>query len=72
MQSVEHRTGIAEVMGFNPVGASEFLGGFICNRLSYFIPVRITFTCILYPQGTHMIIYTSCQIIVKMCTVLLK
>ena len=25
-QSVEHRTGIAEVMGSNPVGASEFWG----------------------------------------------
>ena len=23
-QSVEHRTGIAEVMGLNPVGASDF------------------------------------------------
>ena len=29
-----------------PFGASEFLLGFICNCLSYFITVRITFTCI--------------------------
>ena len=35
-QSVEHRTGIAEVMGSNPIGASEFFLGFICNCLSYF------------------------------------
>ena len=41
--------------------ASEFVLGFMCNRLSYFITVRITFTCILYPQCTHMtfIIYIS-------------
>ena len=30
-QLVEHRTGIADVMGSNPVRASDFLGGFICN-----------------------------------------
>ena len=35
--------------------ASECFLGFISNRLSYFITVRITFTCILYPQWTHMI-----------------
>ena len=62
-QMVEHRTGIAEVMGSNPVGASDFFLGFICNCLSYFTTARITFTCILYPQCTHMIftIYTSCS-----------
>ena len=26
-QSVEHRTGIAEVMGSNPIGASELFSG---------------------------------------------
>ena len=41
-QLVEHRTGIAEVMGSNPVGASEFFLGFLCN--SYFTTVKITFT----------------------------
>ena len=40
-QSVEHRTGIAEVTGSNPIGVSEFFQGFICNCLSYFITVRI-------------------------------
>ena len=30
-QSVKHRTGIAEVMGSNSVGASGFFLGFICN-----------------------------------------
>ena len=30
-QLVEHCTGIAEVMGANPIGASEFFLGFICN-----------------------------------------
>ena len=54
-QSVEHRTGIAEVMGSNPVGASEFFLGFICNCLSYFTTVKISFTSILYPQFTHII-----------------
>ena len=44
-QSVEHRTGIAEVMGSNPVGASEFFLGFLCNFLSYFTTAKITFTC---------------------------
>ena len=33
-QLVEHRTGITEVMGSNPIGASEFFLGFICNCLS--------------------------------------
>ena len=33
----------------------DFLGGFLCNCLSYFLNARITFTCILYPQCTHMI-----------------
>ena len=36
---VEHRTGIAEVMGLNPVGASGIFLGFICN----FTTARITF-----------------------------
>ena len=52
-QSVEHRTGIAEVMGSNPIGASEFFLGFICNCLSYFTTAKISFTFILYPQFTH-------------------
>ena len=55
-QSVEHRTGIVEVMGSNPVGASELFLCFICNSLSYFITARITFSCILYPQCTHVIL----------------
>ena len=53
-QSVEHRTGIVEVMGSNPIGASECFLGFICNCFSYFITVRITFTCLLYPPCTRM------------------
>ena len=28
---IEHRTGIVEVMGSNPIGASECFLGFICN-----------------------------------------
>ena len=44
-QLVEHRTGITEVMGSNPIGASEFFLGFICNCLSYYITAWITFTC---------------------------
>ena len=54
-QLVELRTGIAEVMGSNPVGVSQFFLGFICICLSYFITAKITFTSILYPQFTHMI-----------------
>ena len=52
-----------EVMGSNPVGASEFFLSFICNCLSYFTTAKISFTCILYPQFTHVIsiIYTSKQ-----------
>ena len=45
-QSVEHRTGITEVMGSNPVEASDFFLGFLCNCLSYFTTAKITFTCI--------------------------
>ena len=38
-QLVEHRTGIAEVMGSNPVGheAPGFFLGFLCNCFSCFI-----------------------------------
>ena len=52
-QSVEHRTGIAEVMGSNPIEASDFFLGFVCNCLSYFKTAKITFTSILYPQFTY-------------------
>ena len=57
---VTHRTGIVEVMGSNPVGASDFFLGFLCNCLSYFTTAKISFSVILYPQFTHMIfvIYT--------------
>ena len=41
-------------MGSNPVEASEFFLGFLCNCLSYFTTAKITFTSILYPQLTHM------------------
>ena len=34
---IAHRTGIAEVMGSNPIGASEFF----CNCLSYFTTAKI-------------------------------
>ena len=53
---VEHRTSIAEVIGSNPIGASEFFGA-----LSYFTTAKISFTSILYWQFTHMIFipYTS-------------
>ena len=54
----ERRTDIAEVMGLKPVGASDFFLGFIYNYVSYFIKSsRITFTCILYRQCTHMILH---------------
>ena len=43
-QAVEHRTSIVEVMGSNPIGASEFFLGFICNCLSYFTTAKISFT----------------------------
>ena len=43
-QSVERSTGIAEVIGSNPVGASEFFLGFVCNCLSYFTTAKISFT----------------------------
>ena len=33
-----------EVKGLNPVGASEFFLGFLCNCFSCFITVKITFT----------------------------
>ena len=46
-QSVEHHTSIAKVMGSNPVEASEFFLGFICNCLSYFATAKISFTSIL-------------------------
>ena len=58
---VEHRTGIAQVMGSNPVEASESFLDFLCNYFSSFITARIIFTCVLYPRCIDMvyIIYTS-------------
>ena len=35
-QSVEHCTGIVEVMGSNPIGASELFLDFLCNCFSCF------------------------------------
>ena len=46
-QSVEHCTGITEVMGSDPIGASEYFLGFLCNCLSYFTTAKITFTSII-------------------------
>ena len=40
-QMVEHCTGITEVMGLNPIGASDFFLGFSCNCLSYFTTAKI-------------------------------
>ena len=40
----DYCTGIMEVMGSNPVGASEYFLGFICNCLSYFTSAKISFT----------------------------
>ena len=36
-QLAEHSTGITDVMGSNPVEASEFFLGFLCNCFSCFI-----------------------------------
>ena len=47
-QLVEHRTGIAEVIGLNPVGASYFFLGCLCNCFSCFTIARITSGRILY------------------------
>ena len=59
-QLLEHRIGIAEVMGSNPV----FLG-FLCNCFSCFITARITFTSVLCSQYimwsisyTHLTMYS--------------
>ena len=59
-QFVEHCTGIAQVMGSNPVEVSELFLGFLCNWFTCLITAKITFTCILYPQCIYMIyiIYT--------------
>ena len=45
-QLVERRTSIAEVMASNPIEASDFFLGFVCNCLSYFTTAKITFTSI--------------------------
>ena len=50
-QLVEHHTGITEVMGSNPVGASEFFLGLIHNCLSYFTTAKISFTSIKNTLG---------------------
>ena len=50
-QLVEHHTGIAEVMGSNPVEASELFLGFLCNCLSRFRTARITLASTLENRG---------------------
>ena len=54
-QSVEHCTGIAEVMGSNPVGASDFFLGFICNCLSNTSQLRISLSLLFFIRswGAH-------------------
>ena len=42
----EQHTGIVAVMSSNPIGASEFFLGFLCNCLSCFAAAKITFTCV--------------------------
>ena len=44
--------------GSNPVEASDFFLGFVCNCLSYFTTARITFTSILYPQTSSLNIWS--------------
>ena len=61
-QSVEHRAGIA-VMGSNPVGASEFFLGFICNCLSYFTTVNISFSVIVVVVVIIIIIVAAVAVI---------
>ena len=40
----KHPTSIAEVMGWNPLGASQCFLGFIRNCFSYFTAANISFT----------------------------
>ena len=62
----EHRTGIAEVMGSIPVGASEFFPlRFLCNCLSYYINAKITFTSIIV-WGDHMISSACWPVLLKL------
>ena len=49
-------TGIAEVMGTNPVGASDFFLGFLRNCLIYFTTAKITFTC-----NIHVLALDTCR-----------
>ena len=51
--SLSSYNGIVEVMGSNPVGASEFFLGFLYDCLSYFTTAKISFTSVLYAQFTH-------------------
>ena len=39
---------IAEVMGSNPVGASDCFLGFICNCLSYITTAKISYTSMMW------------------------
>ena len=46
VQSVEHPTGVVEVMGSNPVEAIYFFLGFLCN-CNCFTTAKITFISII-------------------------
>ena len=56
-QLVEFRTGIAEVMGSNPIEVSECFLGYLCNCLSCVTTAKITLTSILYHKHTMHTLY---------------
>ena len=49
-QLVEHRTGIAEVTGSNPVEALIFFRLLFCNCLNWKFTAKITYHLHIYPQ----------------------
>ena len=52
-QLVEHRTGIAEVTGSNPVEALIFLRLLYSNCLNWKFTAKITYHLHIYPQFTY-------------------
>ena len=59
-QLVEHHTGIMEVVGS--------ILGFICNCLSYYLTVRITFTCSIIIIHVKYTFSFQDDLTVKLCT----
>ena len=71
-QLVEHRTGIAEVTGSNPVEALIFFRLLYSNCLNWKFTAKITYHLHIYPQFTYESFHIQYIMILFACSVIKK